>query len=129
MHHNTPQPSTSWRDTCVAAFGISALVLLLAVYGGFKLPIITDMHNAIILVAFLGIGMCLVGGIGPTIRRFGWKSFEVLTGAVLGILSSLILAYALFGLPLPFIGSDETALTILAILLMAKVVIAQFETD
>lgn len=113
-----------FSDIAVAALGLLAIVLVLAVAGDYDLPIANDAHTAIVALAILGVAMCLAGGIPFVIRSHGGISLEVMAGMILGVVALLVLGCRLFGFHMLFIDSDRAAFNVLAILIMIKVVIA-----
>ncbi len=121
--YNKDQSSGS-GEIVVAVFGFMALVLVLAVAGEFALPIANDARSAIIVLAVLGLVMCLTGGIPMMLRNRHNITIEVMIGMILGVVALLVLGCRLFGFHLPLIESDQAAFNALALLIIVKVVLA-----
>jgi hypothetical protein len=126
---NTHTPSPSRNDLIVAVLGLSAITLILAVLSEFNLFFIADIRHATIALGLLGLAMCAVGGIVPTVKKNGWTSPAASFGIVLGVMALLIMGHACCGFWLPLIDSDRTAFLALAILIGGKVMVLDIPWD
>ncbi|MEO8610385.1 MAG: hypothetical protein ABI690_20990 [Chloroflexota bacterium] len=107
----------------LVGLGIIAALLIFAAVSNRPVPLISDERTVMILLVVIGMAMCAVGGITPTLAKYGWTSPGFIIGAVLGVLMLLIPAAVLVGIKLPLIGGEHEAIIALAILGVAKIVI------
>ena len=72
----------------VAVLGVVAALLIFAVLTNRPIPFISSERVAMIVLVVVGVAMCALGGIGPTIARFGWTSPVFIVGAALVLTDS-----------------------------------------
>ena len=126
---NTSQKTPSVSDLTTNVFGLAAVVLVLSVVSGFSLPFIPDIHSATIALGLIGLAMCGSAVFGAIHRGHQWDRLETWTEAALGLLMLPLLMAAIFDVSLPLLHDHYTCFTVLAVLMMAKTVIANLPTD
>lgn len=107
----------------LVGLGIVAALLVFAVLTNRPIPFIASERTALIVLIVIGISMCAVGGIGPTITKYGFTSPLFIVGAVLGVLMLLIPGAVLVGVKLPLIATEHEAIITLAVLGIVKILI------
>ena len=108
----------------VGILGIVAALLVFAVLTDRPLPLISSDRAATIVLLALGFTMCAVGSL-RNIQPNEWTHPANVVAAVLGGLALLLGTAVLLGISVPLISSDRTALVILAIIVLTKVVLAR----
>jgi hypothetical protein len=107
----------------VAVLGVVAALLIFAVLTNRPIPLISSERVAMIVLVVIGMAMCALGGIGPTITKYGFTSPIFIVGAVLGVVMLLIPAAVLVGVKLPLIAGEHEAIIALAVLGVAKIAV------
>jgi drug/metabolite transporter (DMT)-like permease len=126
---NTAQRSLPLSEMAVNVFGFAGIVLILSVVSGFNLPFIHDIHSATIALGLIGLAMCVSAVLGNVRRGHNLDKPETWTEAALGLLMLPLLLASIFDVSLPLLNDHYTRFTVLAILIMAKTVIANLPTD
>jgi hypothetical protein len=107
-----------------AALGGLAVVLMLVFFSGAVLPVISSARAVFFILAFIGIAMCTLGGIGPAIKLYGWSNPITLLGSLLGLMALVLIAAVLFDLRLPLVTNEREAVIALALIGLVKVILA-----
>ena len=126
---NTTQKTIPFGEFATNVFGFSAVVLILSVVSGFELPFIQDIGSATVALGLLGLAMCVSAVLGKIRHGHNLDKLETWTEAALGLLMLPLLMAAIFDVSLPFLHDHYTCFTVLAVLIMAKVVIASLPND
>lgn len=108
----------------VGVLGIVAALLVFAVLTDRPLPLISSDRAATFVLLILGFTMCAVGSLRH-IQPDEWTHPVTVVAAVLGGLALLLGIAVLVGIRVPLISNERTALVILAIIVLAKVVLAR----
>jgi hypothetical protein len=116
------KPTESHNELLIG-LGIIAALLIVTVVTNRPVPFISDERTILILLVVIGMAMCAVGGIGPTLANYGFASPIFIIGAVLGILMLLIPGAVLVGVKLPLIGGEHEAIIALAVLGAVKILV------
>ncbi len=113
---------TSSRNHWLASIlGVLALVVVVAVITGRKLPLINTERAGLIALLVIGMAMCTAGGIGKTINAtVGWVHPINLLGYVLGALILVVAAFALLNQPILWIRGDRAAILTISVLGLIK---------
>jgi hypothetical protein len=119
----TPTSQPAANNYLVIMLGIVAALLVFAVLTNRPIPFISTDRGAMILLVIVGMSMCAMGGIGPTVANYGWTSPLAIVGIVLGILMLLIPGAVLVGVHLPLITTEREAIVALTILGIIKIFI------
>jgi len=101
--------------------GILAAIVIFFVLTERQLPLITGDKGALLVLAVIGVAMCTVGGIGPTLEKYDWSHPFMIAGAILGILAFLVTAAGLLDVHLPVIDSTRAAFIALVVIGVVKV--------
>jgi hypothetical protein len=89
---------------------------------GKKVPVLSNLRVDIILLVFLGMGICTQAGIGRIAATGEWSHPLSIVGYILGAVILIVAASVFVGWKLPFIQSDRQALIAIAILAGLKIV-------
>jgi hypothetical protein len=126
---NTTQKTPPLSELSTNVFGLAAVVLILSVVSGFSLPFIPDIHSATIALGLIGLAMCGSAVLGHVRSGHNMDKLETWTEAALGLVMLPVLLATIFNVSLPLLHDHYTCFTVLAILMMAKTVIANLPTD
>ena len=113
--------SVNWGLLALVAV---ALLLVVAVVTGRRLPLITGDKAAFYTLLIVGVAMCAMGPLAEIAEKGAWLSLSGLIGIILGGLALVLAAAVLFGIQLPLIASERTAFLALAGIVVAKVLAA-----
>jgi hypothetical protein len=128
MSTNVRSPESRTNYFLAAILGIVTILLVGSVVAGIQLPVINTDRAVFFAVAIVGLAMCIFGGIGPAITRYGWSHWYTIVGSLLGVLMLLLAAGVLFNIQLPVIDSERTATYVLAGIMVIKVVLVGAQT-
>jgi hypothetical protein len=106
---NVTATTLNWNALAASAVGLVTTAGVAAYLLGAKLPVITTDRAALLAVAGLGFGMCMLG-MGKIATGLGWTHPITLAGSVVGALILLLAAAVLAGWRLPFLPDDRAAL-------------------
>ena len=105
----------------LVALGIVEAVILVASLARFELPLVGSDRAALVMFVVIGMAMC---GMGMGITQYGWLNPFNLVGIVIGVVILAIGALAIFGVRLPYIVDDRSALLAIAALMFTKIILA-----
>lgn len=119
---NTNSSQTLGNNIVVLILGILALVLVYAVVTGsnITMPVISTDRAALIALLVVGVAMCAVGGIGPSISQYGWSHPVTIIGSIVGLLTLVVVLAVLLGLQLPIITSERAAFLLVTGVIIGK---------
>jgi len=103
-------------------FALLFAAVVFVVISGMKVPLISNVRIAMLVLLVLGMTMCAIGGIGRMAAAGQWTHPLSILGYLLGALILIIGLATIFGVKLPYIQSDAQAITVVASLTAAKVV-------
>lgn len=112
-------PSPLSISVLIVAVLFAALVF--AVVTGRRVPLISNIRVAMVVLLVLGMSMCVLGGIGRVSALGQWAHPLSILGYLLGALILVVGLATIFGMKLPYIQSDVQAVVIVSILTGAKI--------
>lgn len=107
---------------------LSGIIGLIALYAGFSgktFLFIRDTRTAVIVLGVVGFLMCVFGAIGIFVTKAPAHPLTA-AGYVLGSLALLISLSQLFRFKIPLFSDPKSALTMITIIIIIKIVIARF---
>lgn len=116
---NANLTSPNWNAILSSVMGVAAVVVLAAYLLGWKVPLIGSDRTALLILAGVGFGMCMLA-MDRTVTGLGWTHPITLIGSGLGVLLILLVIAMLAGWRLPFIPNDRAALLAVAFLGLVK---------
>lgn len=121
MNTNHSQ-TTLGNNLIVLVLAVAALALFYVVTtgGNLTLPIISTDRAALIVLTIVGIAMCAVGGIGPSISQYGWSGPVTVIGSIVGILTFLMVLAVVLGFQVPLIANERMAFVLVAGVIIGK---------
>lgn len=121
MNTNHSQ-TTLGSNLVVLVLAVAALVLVYVVStgGNLTLPVISTDRAALIVLTIVGIAMCAVGGIGPSISRYGWSGPVTVIGSIVGVLTFLMVLAVILGIPIPLITNERMAFVLVTGVIIGK---------
>ncbi|MDF2627539.1 MAG: hypothetical protein K0R39_1370 [Symbiobacteriaceae bacterium] len=114
-------PATSLTNPLLILLGLLSAGVVTGTLTGTRLPLIHSDRSALIALVVLGMSMCALGMQTVT---YGWTNPFNLAGTILGALALALAAAVLLGARVPYIGSDRSAMIVLAAVMAVKVVLA-----
>jgi hypothetical protein len=105
-----------------SALGLVALLLVIVLLTGRRIPFISDERWIFFTMALLGFLMCTFGGMRG-IQSGEWLSWWSIFGIAMGILAGVLIIAMLFGIKLPFISGYRDATLILACIILSNWVV------
>jgi hypothetical protein len=109
----------NWNALLSSALGIVAVLFVLAVLSGRKVPLISGDRAAFIALAVIGFAMCSIG-MGKIATGLGWTQPITIIGIVRGALLVLLVIAVLAGWRVPFITDYRAAFTTVAVIGLVK---------
>lgn len=100
--------------------GLLSVLLVAAVIGGVKLPLISNEKVALIVLLVLGMAMCASGGIGRVAGVNGWAHPISILGYLVGVLILVVAVAAFMRRPLPLVPDGRAALIAVLALMVVK---------
>ena len=109
----------------LVVLGVLAILVNLAVFSNsnVSLPLIATDRGALVVLGIIGMAMCALGGIGPSVANGNWTHPITIAGIILGVLILLLIGGVLLDVNLPLISSDRTALAVVTLMIVAKIVL------
>jgi hypothetical protein len=120
---NTNSSQTTFGNNLVIlvlAVAALALVYVVATGGNLTLPIISTDRAALIVLTIVGVAMCAVGGIGPSVSKYGWSGPVTVIGSIVGVLTFLIVLAVILGVQLPLIANERAAFILVTGVIIGK---------
>ncbi len=115
----------SKNNWLASILGLLALVVVVALLTGRKVPLINSDRAGLIAVLVIGMLMCMAGGIGKTINAtVGWTHVINLLGYLLGAMILVVAAMALLKQPFFWVNSERAAILTIGVLGLIKWLIA-----
>ena len=111
--------SLNWNALGSSTLGIVALLLVLAVLTGRRVPLVSGDRATFIALAVIGFGMCSIG-MGKIATGLGWTHPITIIGIALGALVLLLVIAMLAGWRVPFIADYRAAFIIVAVIGLVK---------
>lgn len=112
-----------WMNVGVGLLGIVAVLLVLAVLTGRRIPLLSSDRAVFIALLVVGMAMCALGPL-RNIQPDAWLRPMNVVAMVLGGLALLLGLVVLTGIRVPWIASDRSALVLLAIVILSKVLLS-----
>lgn len=104
--------------------GLAGAIAFFCGFTGKKILFITDARSAVITLAAVGFLMCSLGALSPFVTKAPLHPFTI-TGYVLGSLALLAGIVQLFNLKVPVLSNPKTALIIIGVIIIIKIIIAR----
>ncbi len=120
---NTNHSQTTFGSNLIVvvlAVAALALVYVVATGGNLTLPVISTDRAALIVLTIVGVAMCAVGGIGPSISKYGWSGPVTVIGSIVGVLTFLIVLAVILGVQLPIITNERMAFVLVTGVIIGK---------
>ena len=115
-------PRNNWLASIL---GLLALVVVVGLLTGRKVPLINSDRAALIALMVIGMLMCMAGGIGKTINAtVGWTHVINLLGYLLGAVILAVALMALYNQPFLWVRSERAAVLTISVLGLLKWLIA-----
>ena len=114
-------PATSLTNPLLIILGLMSAGVVVGTLTGTRLPCIHSDHSALIALVILGMSMCALGMQTVT---YGWTNPYNLAGTILGAIALVLAAAVLLGARVPYIGSDRSAIIVLAAVMAVKIMLA-----
>jgi hypothetical protein len=114
--------ATSPLNLPVLLVALLFAALIFTVATGRKIPFITNIQSAMVVLLVLGMTMCALGGIGRVSALGQWTHPLSILGYLVGVLILVIGIATIFGWKLPYIQNDVQAVIIVSILTAAKII-------
>jgi hypothetical protein len=104
----------TWRDAAATVLGGVALMLFLAVTGGWGWPLLGSTRMGVLALGMVGLAMCIAGG-DPTVAGTAKSPASVVATALGGLAMALVIAGVISGSRsvLVALGLDMVALWLL----------------
>ena len=99
------------------------LIIALIAYANLNnksLPVINTPRAALIAILVIGMTMCALGGIGQVGASGKWASPLAIAGYILGACLLVVIIGGLAGWKIPFIASQQDAVSLASLLILAK---------
>lgn len=107
---------------------ISCIIGIITIYAGFtgkSIVFIKDARSAVIVLGIIGFLMCIFGAIGVFVTRAPAHPLTI-AGFILGLLAVLTALIHIFRFKVPILNDPRSALTIMTIIIIIKIIIARF---
>ncbi|HYF77221.1 MAG TPA: hypothetical protein VD973_08825 [Symbiobacteriaceae bacterium] len=114
-------PATSLTNPLLILLGLISAGVVVGTLTGTRLPLIHSDRSALIVLVILGMSMCALGMQTVT---YGWTNPFNLVGTILGAIALVLSAAVLLGARVPYIGSDRSAIIVLAAVMAVKIMLA-----
>ncbi len=118
----TVQPKEN--QPLVALFGMLSALLVAGVLANVTPQLGVSDRMAFLALVLLGLAMCATGKLGMG-AVYGWAHPLHMAGYVLGTIGLVLAVFVWFNWPIPFIATERAALIAMAVLMLAKVGVAQ----
>lgn len=115
-------------SSSISLYLVSGFVAVAALYSGLtnaNFIFIKDPRSAVIILTIAGFAMCSTGVLGRFVTKAPTHPLSIL-GYILGITALAIGVANIFKLRLPLISDPRDALIAMAVVIVAKVIIARF---
>jgi hypothetical protein len=111
----------------VGFLGVAAILVITAVLTGRNedLPLISSNKSAFLALAVIGFAMCIFGSLS-NIQPDEWLEPMNIIASMLGVLAILLVLAVMSGTKIPLMESNNSAFTVLTVIIIAKVILATF---
>jgi hypothetical protein len=117
---NATATTSTYNPALAGLLNILALLLVVAVLTGLKLPLISSYRAGLVALIVIGMAACTMGGLGRVAAAGAWAHPLSILGYLIGALILVIAGAALFGKQLPLISGDRAVFIAVAVLIGSK---------